>query len=161
MSLMKSELCAKLSSIRHVSQRYFIDCHRRRLQSTAVSMLRKEAEESTTLNQSSSPDVSSSTKPATSKNSISWNDYFKLRQQRNRVRPVTGIPGALGGFMTVVTQYEFNPFEPMLGVDPPFIVMMGAMVSGLGGYQVGASLGQLAWRWLQRDKVQQVDQVSD
>jgi import inner membrane translocase subunit TIM23 len=81
---------------------------------------------------------------------LPWNEYFRLRQQRNRMRPVVGIPFFLGGYTAFAQFYEFSPFEPILGVDPFIVVSACALLAGTATYQIGAGLGQFSWRLLHR-----------
>ena len=78
---------------------------------------------------------------------LKWNDYFRMRVQRNRFRPLLGIPSLFAGVGLVVAACPYNPVEPMLGgIDPTIIMGMGAMAAGLFSYQLGTFASQTLWR---------------
>lgn len=72
---------------------------------------------------------------------LSWTDYFKMKIQRERVARLVGIPAAFGTMFGVIGGYEFNPVEPILGMDPSIMVFIGTLGSGFFGYQVGTFMG--------------------
>jgi mitochondrial import inner membrane translocase subunit TIM23 len=90
---------------------------------------------------------------------LTWNEYFKLKIQRERIGPVFGIPFALGSTAAVITGYEFSPADPILGMDPSIIVMAGAILAGVFGYQSGSFVGQQAFTLAKRRIIKQLDKM--
>jgi hypothetical protein len=89
-----------------------------------------------------------------------WKEYFETRTRRNRVRPLFGVPGALLSVYGVIRLVPFNPFEPIMSVDPAFVAGFGAIVSAGVGYQMGGAAGQVIWRLWNRDSAAKMDVVS-
>lgn len=90
---------------------------------------------------------------------LTWNEYFQRRIGRNRSRPLVGVPFFGLGVAAVVGFVPFNPFNPIMGVDPSMMVGIGAVGAGLVSYQIGAGLGQLGWRIVNRKVVGNIDKV--
>ena len=75
------------------------------------------------------------------------------------MRPVVGVPAFVAGTMAVVVGVPFNPMEPVLQMDPPILVAIGALLTGVLTYQVGAALGQILWRAKDLPRAKSMDLV--
>jgi len=91
---------------------------------------------------------------------LTWPTYFRLRLQKKRVQQFLALPAALATTTLVATKYQYNPYEPICGVDSNTIVAMGAVAMGYFGYLVGGMLGTLTWKIWKGKKNGYMDIVS-
>eukprot|EP00158_Paraphelidium_tribonemae_P006650 Partr_v1_DN27918_c0_g1_i1_m11377 putative Component of the PAM complex, a complex required for the translocation of transit peptide-containing proteins from the inner membrane into the mitochondrial matrix in an ATP-dependent manner len=90
---------------------------------------------------------------------LPWNEYFRLRLSRNRIRPVLGVPFFVAATAGVITMVPFNPVEPILGIDAAFVYGLGSVAAGLASYQVGGVAGNALWRLTHRSIIQTMDKM--
>ncbi|KAI9020465.1 mitochondrial import protein Pam17-domain-containing protein [Hyaloraphidium curvatum] len=87
---------------------------------------------------------------------ITWNDFFRFRQERKTAERVGGILGGIAGFVGGTYYFgtlflDFDPTEMVFGVlDPAIAYTLGAMAAGAAGAAAGIFAGGAMWALVRR-----------
>ncbi|KAK6201143.1 mitochondrial import protein Pam17 [Scheffersomyces amazonensis] len=92
-----------------------------------------------------------------SKPQLSWQEYFKLKKQRNTINLGASVLTGLGGAaitLVSISNIEFDE-KPIFGFDPVIVLSSFVILGGGVGYLVGPAIGSSLFKLSNKKALQQ------